>query len=332
MTVLMLANQDDYEAVLVAQAAQKQGADVQWLDTAWFPTRASVAAELGPAGWRAQITTPHGEIDTDALSAVFYTQSQPFTFPPGLSEPELRYATVEARFGLGGLLASLPVRWVSHPSAIADAEYRVRQMAVAARCGFRMPASLLTNKEPTARVFANEHGPVVFKAIMHKLISEDNAVKLIYTTPVNPADLDDRVEMTAHLFQHNVGAGASAGVGWGKEFDARVVATRSGICLGVRIDAATEQARQDWRTGYGGDLTYRPVEVPAEVAGRCRDCLTRLDLRAGVFDFSVTGDGQWWYLEVNPGGRWAWLQAETGLPLAEAIAAELTDTNLDDSP
>jgi hypothetical protein len=317
MTVLMLASQDDFEADLVARVLDGRGIPLRWLDTAWFPHRASVSAELTPHGWRTSIATPHGTFETAEVSAVFYTQSQPFTFPPGLSEPELRFVTVEARFGLGGLLASIRARWVSHPSAIADAEYRIRQMAVAARCGFRLPASTVTNELVHAKRFAADHGPVVYKAIMHKLLSEDDQIKLIYTTPIDPDTLDNRVTFTPHLFQTNVRH---------KAFDARVVVTGSaperGACLGVAIRTDDPGAVQDWRTNLDA-LTYEPVEIPAKVADACHACLAALGLRMGVFDFSVDASGTWWYLEVNPGGRWAWLQDETGLPIAEAVAAEL---------
>jgi hypothetical protein len=37
----------------------------------------------------------------------------------------------------------------------------------------------------------------------------------------------------------------------------------------------------------------------------------------------VTPEGEWVFLEVNPNGQWAWLQDETGLPIASAIADAL---------
>ncbi|MGH3806966.1 MAG: hypothetical protein ACRDRU_10105 [Pseudonocardiaceae bacterium] len=43
----------------------------------------------------------------------------------------------------------------------------------------------------------------------------------------------------------------------------------------------------------------------------------------GAFDFSVTPDGRWWFLECNPAGQWGWIAEETGLPIAGAIADEL---------
>jgi D-alanine-D-alanine ligase-like ATP-grasp enzyme len=39
----------------------------------------------------------------------------------------------------------------------------------------------------------------------------------------------------------------------------------------------------------------------------------------GAFDFSVTPDGRWWFLECNPAGQWGWLTEETGLPIADEL-------------
>lgn len=310
MAVLILASEDDGEAIHVARALTERGADVWWFDTAWFPSRARVTAWMAADGWRGVISTPHAMIDLAEVSSVYYQQSQPFSFPTGLSEPERRFATIETRFGLGGLLSSLPARWVSHPSKVADAEYRITQMAVAAAAGLTVPASILTNQAGPAQEFAAaQDGGAVYKSIMHKVVSEENQVKLIYTTAVDPAAIDERIAVAPHLFQRNIA----------KRFDARIVVTSRGVCLGVAIHTTDPGARQDWRTRYD-NLTYEVVGVPAEVAQGCIACLAALRIEVGVFDFSVDRGGAWWFLEVGPGAAWAWLAEATGLPVADAIA------------
>lgn len=311
-TVLMLAEHDDGEAVYVSNALTTRGVSVVWFDTSWFPARAGFSTRLGRDGWSGQVTTPEGTVRLETIQAVYYRQSQPFSFPERLSEPERRFATVEARFGLGGVFMSLQARWVSHPARLADAEYRPLQMATAARCGFSTPASLLTNHPDDARNFIRSTGNAVYKATMHKLISEDDQVKLIYTTPVDADTVDDRIATTLHLFQANVS----------KTHDVRVVATGNGQVHAVAIHTDDPAARQDFRTGYD-TLTYEISRVPAGVATSCRAYLKALGLELGVFDFSVTQDGTWWFLECGPGSQWAWLEAETGVPIADAIADTL---------
>jgi hypothetical protein len=51
-------------------------------------------------------------------------------------------------------------------------------------------------------------------------------------------------------------------------------------------------------------------------------------LSFGAFDFSVTPEGVWNALEINPEGQWGWIEQETGAPITEAIAAWLTEGTL----
>ncbi|MCN0177864.1 hypothetical protein [Salinispora arenicola] len=51
-------------------------------------------------------------------------------------------------------------------------------------------------------------------------------------------------------------------------------------------------------------------------------CHTQLR-RAVAIDLIVTPAGDHVFLEVSPGGQWAWLEVETGLPIAAAIAEYL---------
>ncbi|WP_158642338.1 MULTISPECIES: transposase [Actinomadura] len=44
---------------------------------------------------------------------------------------------------------------------------------------------------------------------------------------------------------------------------------------------------------------------------------------AKLMAFAVTEDGAWWFLECGPGSQWAWLEDETGAPIAEAVADTL---------
>ncbi len=56
--------------------------------------------------------------------------------------------------------------------------------------------------------------------------------------------------------------------------------------------------------------------------------MNRLGLRFGALDFLVTPDGEWYFLEINPNGQWAWIEQETGLPISDAIADALLTPEL----
>lgn len=79
----------------------------------------------------------------------------------------------------------------------------------------------------------------------------------------------------------------------------------------------------DWRADYAS-LTYEPVDVPPDLVKSLIQYLDVFGLNYGAFDFVVEPDGTWRFLECNPNGQWLWLEHETGLPIARALATLLT--------
>ncbi|MFW5415569.1 hypothetical protein J0910_02795 [Nocardiopsis sp. CNT-189] len=311
--VLVLADTGDGEARRVARALRERGREPAWLDLSWFPRRAEVSARLGPRGWEGRIGTPEGCIGLEEVGAVFYRHLAPFDPPASLSPPERRFAEVEARFGIGGVLASLPVRWVSRPSAVADAEYKPFQLAAAARAGFAVPATWTGNHPARAAAFVSgQPEGAVYKAIMHKAFSEEGAVKTVYTAPVEAEEIDERIAVTMHQLQQRV-RGAR---------DVRALVTAYGS-EAVEIGYADGHPRLDYRAHYGA-LAYRRTRLDPGTERCCRRLLWTLGLRLGVFDLARTPEGRFLFYEVNPAGQWAWLEEETGAPMAGLVADELT--------
>ena len=48
-----------------------------------------------------------------------------------------------------------------------------------------------------------------------------------------------------------------------------------------------------------------------------------LDLVYSAFDFVLTPEGKYFFLETNPAGEWVWLERELGLPISKTIINEL---------
>ncbi|NYH77532.1 hypothetical protein FHR84_000846 [Actinopolyspora biskrensis] len=48
--------------------------------------------------------------------------------------------------------------------------------------------------------------------------------------------------------------------------------------------------------------------------------LDSFGLDYGALDFVVTPDGDWVFLEINPGGQYGWLESATDHPLTSTLA------------
>lgn len=201
---------------------------------------------------------------------------------------------------------------MNHPSREADACYKPRQLATAACCGLTVPETLVTNDPQAVRRFADRlDGRVVVKTLGSNAIMERDGPRVCYTYPLSEDDLSDLsgVEVTAHLFQERVGA---------KTHEVRLTAVGDAL-FAAAIKAGSDAARIDWRADFGA-LSYRPTEVPGEVAQGVRAYLSAFGLAYGAFDFAVTPDSHWLFFECNPGGQFGWIEAATGLPITSALA------------
>jgi glutathione synthase/RimK-type ligase-like ATP-grasp enzyme len=78
----------------------------------------------------------------------------------------------------------------------------------------------------------------------------------------------------------------------------------------------------DWRTRKS-NVQFRKFDLPREIADRCQMLVKSLGLRFGGIDLALS-DGEYYFLEVNPTGEWAWLVDTADLPIDDAIAEALS--------
>lgn len=230
---------------------------------------------------------------------------------------ERQHAQHEAKLGLGGVLGALPVRWINHPSRHADAGYKPRQLVAAARAGLSVAPTLVTNDAGAVRRFAARSGPdgVVTKMFGASAISEGGGRRVALTQRLTDADLDDLrgIELTAHLVQQ-----------WAcKQQEARVIVMGRHM-FAVVIRAHNQAAYIDWRADYNA-LSYESVPLPAEVERGIGAVMGELGLIYGAFDFVITPEAEWIFLEVNPGGQFGFLEDHTDAPLTATLADLLAE-------
>lgn len=312
-TVLVMASVDDGEADRVLNELHRRGHKAVLLDLSWFPQHARIVGQLGASGWEGHLATPYTTIRFEDIRAVYHRRCPPFEPASTMNEHERRFAMVENRFALGGILASLPTRWISHPAAMADAEYKPLQLAIAAQVGLPLPDTWIGNDPERARSFVTDQANgTVYKALMHKLVSDQSAVGLIHTNTVDVDEIDERVRAAPHQFQELIHA----------DHDVRALVTRNG-CEAVAVRAHGGKAFLDHRHHYE-ELRYERIHLDYDLVARSQQMLARLNLASGVFDFAVTSTGETVFYEVNPAGQWAWLEEETGAPMTTLICDALT--------
>lgn len=313
-TVLVLTERLDPTADLVVTALAARGVPVYRFDTAEFPSALAVTAELGgalpaSAGWSTELRSAARSVDLSRVCGAYYRRPSAFEFPP-MAVPDRRWAELEARIGLGGLLATMP-NWLNHPSRIGYAEYKPVQLATAGTAGLAVPRTLITNDPAAAQRFAERTGPVVYKPFSAPT-ERDGRRMFVYTSPVAAPDLaDEAIRHTAHLFQEHLD----------KAYEVRLTVVDDQF-FAAALTAGSAASQIDWRSDYDA-IDYAVTSVPASVRdGLCR-MMRILGLRFAAVDFAVTPAGDWYFLDLNPNGQWAWIEHETQLPICSAITSAL---------
>lgn len=306
LAVLVVTSIDDVTADLVIIALNERGVPVVRADPAEIGNDLRFSARIGSGaeGWGGSLWTGTREADLSRMRSVYWRRPSPWRFDH--LPPQARaFSALEAKYGMVGLLSSMSVLYVNHPSAEAAADYKPVQLRVAADLGFTVPDTLITNDLSAARRFADEYAPVIYKPFKG-VPATDGRTGVIWAQRITAADLDTSISVTAHMLQAEVEP---------KVADARVTVVGRQVFASL---ITTPGRLLDWRAGDWTQLSYEPAKVPAPVIERMHAYLDRFGLVFGCFDFAVTADERWHWIECNPNGQWGFLPDSGGIAAAFA--------------
>lgn len=307
--ILLLTRSDDVAADVLVLELERLAFPFVRVNTDHVPERYRLSWTLHDA----TIVTVSGlRVPLDTVTSVWCRKTFGNEAPaPDEDYPE-RFVQRESLAALNGLIETAPVRyWMSRPSAIGRAEQKLLQLRIAAEVGFDVPETLVSNDADAVREFTRDRDLIV-KVVKSVRAATSAGDRMVFASALDPnATLAaDEIEASPTTYQARVR----------KQYEMRVTVMGETV-FGTRLH--TRSAHVDWRAVPSEDVAYEDCAVPADVAERCLAMLRRLDLRYGAFDFAVTPADVPYFLEVNPGGQWAWLERATGAPMTNALARAL---------
>ncbi|GAB3487685.1 MvdC/MvdD family ATP grasp protein [Amycolatopsis cihanbeyliensis] len=317
MTVLVLAQELDRTADGVIQGLSEAGVPVVRIDLSWFPQRLALDAMFRDGAWEGCLRTEYHEVDLASVRAVWVRSPSLFRMPEGMSAAEADYARREAKLGVAGVLLALPgVFWVNRPDLAATAAYKPVQYSVGARCGLRIPRTLITNRDTAVTRFARSSATgVVCKPLSTNLLFENDTYRMGYTRRLTAPDLADLagIEVTAHQLQDWVP----------KLRECRAVIVGEDV-FAVAIRAGSQESYIDWKADIQS-LSFEVIDLPDRVVTALRAFMSELGLVYGAFDLVLGPDPHdergevVSMLECNPGGQYGFLEAMAGVPITDSL-------------
>jgi glutathione synthase/RimK-type ligase-like ATP-grasp enzyme len=316
--ILAVSHRGDEHARAVLGALARRGAAAELLDLADLPAGGRLALAFGAPGPRRLLLEGQLPIDADRITALWWRRPRPPRPPPGLPAARAERAARHTLAAVAGLVASLEGRalLVNHPWRDDAAGEKVLQLAAAARCGLRVPRTLVTSDPEEAAAFlaATGRGGAVHKAVV---AAEGDWRRTRRVGRRGAAGIRDLRHAPAILQERVPGV------------DVRVTAVGDEL-FAAEIDARRSSSPDDYR-GVERECRFAACRVPAEVRAGLGRLLRALGLRFGAADFRRGPGGAWRFLELNPAGQWLFVEQRTGQPISDAVAA-LLDRGTGGSP
>jgi len=214
-------------------------------------------------------------------------------------------------------------RWMNHPAANVRASSKLFQLGAARSVGLRVPDTLVTsNSEEALTFFSTCGGRVVAKPLSVGYVERPDGTLegKIYTTRVLEHYLRDSslLARCPTLLQQQVTKGV----------DVRVTAVDQQLVAMYLRPSKGSVAPVDIRRVDASRLVYERAIVPDHVSSRLLQLMSLLDIRFGALDFIETPDGEWFFLEVNPNGQWAWMDLLGASDIAELFVNSFGGENV----
>lgn len=307
--ILIVTNTADLHADLVAERLASRGSPAFRLNLDEFPARYELDLRLHHGVWGGTLRyLPNADtLDIARIGAVWTRKTAEFAFASDELGPQERaYAGKEMEHMLFGLLYGLDCFWMSHPAALRGAMWKGEQLARAAKHGFDVPASIVTNRVDSARMFhAAAQGDIVFKALASPFLGadmvepEDRVTAGLPTTRIGSEheSLLDAVAELPCFFQRYVP----------KRYELRVTV------IDDLVFAAKIHSQDDPRTAvdfrdFSAPIRYEATRLPDAIERRCRDYVRSYGLTYGAIDLIVTPDDRYVFLENNPAGQFLFVE------------------------
>jgi len=202
--------------------------------------------------------------------------------------------------------------WVNPIGTSGRSDSKPIQLIEAARVGLTIPPTLCSNDPDEIRKFLHEHaGCTVYKAFVPAQWKTETGAAHLYTSSIGLGDLpdDDVLQMSAGIFQRRIP----------KAYEVRVTYIGEQAFPAKLHSQENELAKADWRRA-GHTLRIEAMALPDEVDQGCRALMKNLGLVFGCFDFIVTPEGRYYFLEVNSMGQFLWVeQGDESMLLLDAF-------------
>ena len=308
--VLIISTAVDKPTDAVEQELISRNVPVVRFNTDSFPLASSLTYKV--AQRKSVVLTLN---DTSDFRSIWYRRFRSSKKPENMDPAYFAFSEKESRYALIGSLLSLSreIPTMNSPEAVWVAEHKPYQLAVAEQCGLKIPDTLISNMPNDAEAFFSVHQPdVITKPVRTGYIDDAESPKAIYTSKVNASHMEhiSRLSVSPVTFQPLIH----------KHSDIRVTIVGGQIFTAEICSQSDQDASVDWRKTSNPNLPHKHHNLPKRIEENLLNYMRCLGLVYGAIDLVLDNERNYFFLEINPGGQWLWLDRVLNLGITQSIS------------
>lgn len=307
MSVIVWGVPTESPVALLLDALERQGTDAVLLHPRRFASQ-TVEVSLTSGGVTGSVLVDGRSLPLDEVSGVYVRCVEPELLPElsGLTadHPD-RHRAAGVYSALTAFTEAAPgfsgCRVASRLSSMASNMSKPYQAQRIQKAGFDTPETLLTDDPEQAAAFVDAHPGAIFKSAsgVRSVVREFD--------PATDVERLGRIRWCPVQFQENVR---------GRDVRVHVVGDEAYAAI---VDSDATDYRYA-RAQVGRDAELARFDLPDELAQRCIDLATSLDLPFAGVDLKLAHDGRVVCFEVNPSPGYPWYESAAELPISDALA------------
>jgi glutathione synthase/RimK-type ligase-like ATP-grasp enzyme len=303
LNILIATRPDDADSVYVKFALDKLGHNTKLWYTADMPSMQSHTFRLDNSEMKWSARGKDFVVNEgDSFDVVWVRRPAKARLDDLVHPDDLKNATNENRTLHNAFWETIAPNafWINDARSRERVSCKLTQLKVAAKLGFNVPESIISNDpERIIRFISSyEPGQVIYKPIYPVMWVTKESLHLTYTKPIMLDDLPspETLKLTPGIYQKRIK----------KAYELRVT------CMGHTAIATKIYSQdhksgvEDWRCVSSRELKMEPYALPDEIANRCFALMMKFGVVFGCFDFIVTPNGEYIFLEINEQGQFLW--------------------------
>lgn len=207
--------------------------------------------------------------------------------------------------------------WINNPTAARRAESKLLQLRVASDVGLPYPPAIVSNSPDAVKSFISKHEVIILKPFTpHTWTNQNSGSQFTNYAAMLTADSeieDASIGICPSIYQKYVD----------KIYDVRATLIGDKI-YAYKIRGVNGDPLLDWRMAT--DVQTEVCSLPHTIERKVKALQKRLNIAFGCADFVVDRDGNAYFLEINQGGQFLFMEEnERSLPLLRAFCAMLME-------